>query len=505
MAQKEVVKRFKAELKKAEKKIPKLIGVSTSGDVLDVTFDTAVVTKQFAIGIDALLEPLRRDGTLAFGVQPFEEIPYITKIVKKTIKQIRTSKQVVGDRTVYRVPLFTAKGYAGSPGTSRGSFIMRGGGTNRLTFRFVSIGSGRGTGANDTLIRGIVKAMRDNIYDQWLKGSGGPVSLFGSLPTRGSRSDDLTEATEIGHETDTTRGAIALQVLKRSRPDLSLGYGFTVFDVVDQIQKNLGLDVDRNYKRNKIGAFSFRYKINTSIMENFTGSEDSDFSKLKEKFIKQAVNDLFIKNKSFMFNLLNSSGSKSPKKLVVEDTIIELLGPLTKKGKPDMRFKANKKFKSLSDSFVVKRGKKSKPKRGVKVVKVPGVTVKATSARPEKNKREAAQNLSVLKAVINRKLPAQIRRNMGQPGVLTNRSGTFSNSPQVVNIRQSKTGLTGDYTYMKTGGGTPPRSGQPGVYQTFENSGRWKGKYNPKDLISKSIREVAIQHTTQRFVQLRRQ
>ena len=93
---------------------------------------------------------------------------------------------------------------------------------------------------------------------------------------------------------------------------------------------------------------------------------------------------------------------------------------------------------------------------------------------------------------------------MGRPGTLTNRSGTFSNSPQLLNIKETNTGLTGDYTYMKTGGGTPPRSGQPGVYQTFENSGRWKGKYNPKDLITKSIRELATQATTQRFVQLRR-
>ena len=34
---------------------------------------------------------------------------------------------------------------------------------------------------------------------------------------------------------------------------------FTVFDVVEQIQQNLGLDVDRNYKKNKIGDFDFRY------------------------------------------------------------------------------------------------------------------------------------------------------------------------------------------------------------------------------------------------------
>ena len=94
---------------------------------------------------------------------------------------------------------------------------------------------------------------------------------------------------------------------------------------------------------------------------------------------------------------------------------------------------------------------------------------------------------------------------MGKSGTLTNRSGTFSNSPQLLNIRETKTGLTGDYTYMKTGGGTPPRSGQPGVYQTFESKGRWPAGYNPKDLITKSIRNLAKQIANEKFVQLRRQ
>ncbi len=63
-------------------------------------------------------------------------------------------------------------------------------------------------------------------------------------------------------------------------------------------------------------------------------------------------------------------------------------------------------------------------------------------------------------------MPAEVRRNMGRP-TLINRSGTFSNSVELLDIKQAKTGLTGDYTYMKSGGGTPPRTGQRGVYQTF--------------------------------------
>ncbi len=266
MAQAAVVKEFIKELDKVEKRIPKLIGSSAEGDVLDVTFNAATVADQFAIGINELLEPLRKNGTLSLTAQPFEDKPYIKKIVNKTIKDIRSTKQVVGDKKTFNVPLFTAAGYTG-PGSSEGSYIVRGGGTQRITFRFISVGKGRGTGANDTRIHAIVKALRDHIYNQWLNGQGGPTSIFGALPRRGSKADELTDATEIGHKLNTTRGAIALQVLKKSSPKLAaLSYGFTIFDVADQIQKNLKLDVNRNYVKNKVGNFEFRYQILTEIM-----------------------------------------------------------------------------------------------------------------------------------------------------------------------------------------------------------------------------------------------
>lgn len=114
-----------------------------------------------------------------------------------------------------------------------------------------------------------------------------------------------------------------------------------------------------------------------------------------------------------------------------------------------------------------------------------------------------SQALLRLRRAINRRLPAEVRRNMGRP-TLINRSGTFSNSVELLDIKQAKTGLTGDYTYMKSGGGTPPRTGQRGVYQTFESHGRWGNQYDPRDLIKTSIRKLAMEMTEQKFVQLRR-
>jgi len=111
-------------------------------------------------------------------------------------------------------------------------------------------------------------------------------------------------------------------------------------------------------------------------------------------------------------------------------------------------------------------------------------------------------SLVALKGKINRRLGAEVRRNMGG-NRLTNRTGIFSNSAKLLNLRHTKKGISGEYTYMLTGGGKSKGS-RRGVYSTFENAGRWRTSYNPKPLISKSIQNLALQIAETRFVSLRR-
>ena len=60
--------------------------------------------------------------------------------------------------------------------------------------------------------------------------------------------------------------------------------------------------------------------------------------------------------------------------------------------------------------------------------------------------------------------------------------------------RYTGKGIDGEYTYLLS------------PYETFENTGdkRWPGGYNPKPLIAKSIRNLAMQYTSQKLVSLRR-
>ena len=69
---------------------------------------------------------------------------------------------------------------------------------------------------------------------------------------------------------------------------------------------------------------------------------------------------------------------------------------------------------------------------------------------------------------------------MGRPA-LRNQTGTFSNSVRLETLRDAQKTIVGEYTY------------QLSPYETFENTGqrRWPSGYNPKPLITKSIRNLA--------------
>ena len=113
---------------------------------------------------------------------------------------------------------------------------------------------------------------------------------------------------------------------------------------------------------------------------------------------------------------------------------------------------------------------------------------------PKKDKGESGRgdtrnrDINKLRMKINQRLPAEVRRNMGRPALI-NQTGRFSNSVTLTELRQGPKTLVGKYTYMLS------------PYETFENEGprQWPTGYNPKTLISKSIRNLAMQYTESKF------
>ena len=97
--------------------------------------------------------------------------------------------------------------------------------------------------------------------------------------------------------------------------------------------------------------------------------------------------------------------------------------------------------------------------------------------------------------LINARLHDVVQQNMGNPA-LVYRSGRFAKSVKVTNISQTRQGqLTAFYTYMKS------------PYQTFERGyAQGSVKRDPRQLLSKSIREAAVQIIGSRYeIRTRRQ
>tara|TARA_A100001011_G_C14303027_1_gene841736 strand:+ start:1588 stop:3084 length:1497 start_codon:yes stop_codon:yes gene_type:complete len=177
----------------------------------------------------------------------------------------------------------------------------------------------------------------------------------------------------------------------------------------------------------------------------------------------------------------------------------------------------NKITKDLSEMLVGKTPKKSKTKSKTKPKKVTlakrtrknKVAISAQRAKAgadyarralavaaiqrRSDKKESGNSsdfraLSELRTKIQARLPARVRENMGPPA-LTNRTSRFSNSVHLKQLRRTAAGISGEYSYMLS------------PYETFENTGpkKWKTSYNPKPLITKSIRQLALEIANERF------
>jgi len=118
------------------------------------------------------------------------------------------------------------------------------------------------------------------------------------------------------------------------------------------------------------------------------------------------------------------------------------------------------------------------------------VTKLKKSARPIPSK---AISLLQLQNLINRQLQDVVSANMGDGNsrnVLNYRTGRLAGSAKVETMSQSRAGMiTAFYSYMKN------------PYATFSEGGRQQNpkSRDPKLLISKSIREIAAQHVSNRL------
>jgi hypothetical protein len=123
--------------------------------------------------------------------------------------------------------------------------------------------------------------------------------------------------------------------------------------------------------------------------------------------------------------------------------------------------------------------------KGKRTVSTSLATEKGTGMQASTNK---AADLARLRKYIQSRLPAEVRRNMGRPA-LQSRTGRFSNSVELLSLTEAKNTIMARYTYLLR------------PYSTFENQGsrRWPMAYNPKPIIAKSIRNLALGRIEQKL------
>jgi len=141
----------------------------------------------------------------------------------------------------------------------------------------------------------------------------------------------------------------------------------------------------------------------------------------------------------------------------------------------------SKEQKYKGNTGTAKFGLDSAMATGLPKAARPGKKTEGGSGQTPEDFAQKIRGLLKVKRAINARLPAEIRRNMGKPA-LTNRTGRFSNSAEVTEVLPAAQTLMVKYTYRLN------------PYETFENTGkkRWPTGYNPKPLIAKSIRGLAL-------------
>jgi len=202
-----------------------------------------------------------------------------------------------------------------------------------------------------------------------------------------------------------------------------------------------------------------------SVIAFQTGSGNIKDSK-QEKAVKSVYRKFISELTPDMLDMKGSPSLKDKTRALVTDKF---------KGKKNVKVSA----KSVKMSTKTKsKGKGSKT--GSKVA-ISAITLRTRKAKRRATNSAAARPLQMM-MMINKELPKTIKANMETPA-LNNRTGRFAESVKVVDAVKTRQGFPSfGYTYQKN------------PYQTFEPGfAQGSPERDPRALISRSIREIAVE------------
>ena len=303
------------------------------------------------------------------------------------------------------------------------------------------------------------------------------------------------------------QSTIAKFALEQNYEDIKIGgsikYGIKYLDPVKYIKDNMKADWSQVAKKKQFANFEVNNVVTLRLGLN--PELDTDTRKLGDYIYPYLKAEILAANVDSPLSSIALEASTPVANLIRDDVIKDITKdyrlaanrPRTKSGAFDMRFKVNRGLKNLKTFKPIDRkenlGGSTKRTTTIKRSKINFAGKPPKGTGNEKGQgREAstsvATDLARLKKEINRNLSAEVRRNMGKPA-LSYRTGRFANSVQLLSLVESKNTVMAKYTYLLR------------PYQTFENKGkyRWPMSYNPKTLIAKSIRNLALGRIEQKL------
>lgn len=326
--------------------------------------------------------------------------------------------------------------------------------------------------------------------------------FHGRSKTKSGRKRQIFDVGHVYSVTEKGRAGLAAGLAQNALTDED-GQELTEkdFESVDQynqlksFQSKLGLKSEEVLKVSKDGL---RLKNRVFLqLESDTGNrKKSAADKQAGLNVKRVIQEILSKEYTKPTSAsvtANSPGSDTPMDMI--GTMIVNTPTKRKmygKGKAKNNTKYKKAPKSVNKTSKASRTTEVPTQRAV--VYAAGITPDIARQLPkgpgrpstEKGKGDAdfavaAAGLLSVKRAINKRLPEEVRRNMGRPA-LRFQTGRFARSTMIESITPAARTLLVKYTYRLN------------PYETFENNGKkqWPSGYNPKPLISKSIRNLAL-------------
>lgn len=353
------------------------------------------------------------------------------------------------------------------------------------------------------------RGLRKQLWKDWcdrVKEKTGALSHVTGLDSVGAHSA-ISRGTNYSHDAEDTVGVDRFKILIEEirnfeGPALTISFKHTTVNLEDWLQDGVSISVELN-PVDEDGFLVGETRVVKGRLEQQTVKLDTDWNQLRPKILDNLSDYL----------------NQEPPEFATEQEALDYESSNSLR-KDLQKAKIKKEAKGIKDTFKKKGAKNTKvtntvkkePKRKRRVItkkfNKKAVTIqKQTVSIPQEVRKvtverekgaESPITANAIKSKINRSLPAEVRRNMGRPALI-NRTGQFSNSVRLLNLRDTGATLTGEYTYTLTGGGQSKN--KKGVYSTFENRGirKWPAGYNPKPLITKSIRNIALRHTEKKF------